>query len=256
MSTAGSERLRNELHAMGTPEADVLLEDDRRLTKLDRAIAGLSPERGSELLRLVVNLGIDPDDHAWMLVAAAGVMGKFVDELPASGKALIDQIEVSVEKFEAADMVASRARKREYEKLVSELRTEAVKLAEAAMRSQFVEEEAKNRLRITTSIDSAFKAYRDKLFAERSRLSKEQTRSLGIAAVVVALTLGVGLVGGLWLGGVRAVAIGAVSDGVYRLEVLGAGWEQYRSTLSMAQRLAADRYMAHHTVYVPNPRGR
>jgi hypothetical protein len=252
----GSPWLRETLEKIGTPASAQILADDRRLTKLDRILEGLTSDRRSELLRLVLNLGIDPDDPAWVIAVGVGAIAKLGEEVPTRVEALIERVEKAVEEYDMNDTAAAKARMAQFESFNERLTGKAVELAEAAMRSQFNEEEAKNRLRLTMSIDAMIKDYRGKLIAERSKFSLEQTRSLGVASVIVAAVLALGLWLGTSLGYERATASGAVSDEVYRLELLGAGWESYRGTLSAADRASADAYIGHHKVFVPNPRGR
>jgi hypothetical protein len=252
--TAGSNWIRDTLLNMATPQAERYLGDDRRITKLDRIIEGLSPERGAELLRVVVNLGIDPDDPAWVLVSAIGYFARIGETLPKETKDVLDRINDAIEKFDDNETAAAKARNSRFEVMAKDLESKAVTMAHSSMESAFVEEDAKLRRRLTSAMEASFKDFGTKLLSQRSQISKEQTRSLGMAALIVTFVFA----GGVWAGGAigygRATSSGAVSDPVYRLEQLGAGWEAYRGTLSQTDRARADGYIHSHAVYLPNPR--
>ncbi len=253
---AGSSFLRDQLKKLGTPQAVEFLADDRMLTKMDQVIVGLPNERAAEILRIVMNLGIHPDDHAWQIVAAAGYAARVTEGFSTAGSDLLKRVEDAIEKYDENDTVMTRARKKEFEAQLEQLKDAAARMADASMKAQFSEEDAKLRQRFMISIESVLKDYKNKLLSERSAFTKEQARSMGIMGVVVLAAFTLGGWAGVTLGYDHATASGAVSDAVYRLEQLGAGWSGYRATLSAAAQAEADTYIAHHTVYLPNPRGR
>ena len=73
---------------------------------------------------------------------------------------------------------------------------------------------------------------------------------IALSSMIVAAMFTFGMVCGTQI----AVARGIVSDEIYRLERLGAGWELYRSQLRPEDADRADRFIGHHMVYLPNPR--
>jgi hypothetical protein len=79
---------------------------------------------------------------------------------------------------------------------------------------------------------------------------RHERQQVGLAAAIV----GAMFIFGVLCGSRIAVAEGMVNDEVYRLERLGAAWELYHSQLSSQDASRADRFMARHMIYLPNPR--
>jgi hypothetical protein len=138
---------------------------------LDRALQGVSDSVKIDALRVMVNLGISPNDTTNVLVSLYG-------HIRAAGEVIPDEIRLASGEFstllqhfiEAAqvfpDIVA-----RVHKNVAEDVKEEAETLARAAVRAAGIDETDKTRARIALVAEESLKQFLENALKERSLLA-------------------------------------------------------------------------------------
>ena len=214
----GREWVERALAGADPTAAARIRSDEKLLAYLDKAMQGIKDDTKMEVLRVLLNLEIKPDDQVNLLLALYGHLRAAGDVIPNEIREATRDLGDMTDRFSEECEMFPELLGRHQQRIMEDTEKQAREIAASAVKAQSVEEIEKHRIRVTTVTEDAMRIFLDNAMKEKRNVAGDSVRALSIGGAIATVIL----VAGMFIGGTFTSVreSGMRSDALYGRELL------------------------------------
>jgi len=172
-----------------------------KVSYLDRALEGVPEEVKINVLRVMVNTDLRPDDPANILAILYGHIRAIGETIPTEMREASSDFRNLLADFTQETQIFPEVVAQVHQRVAAEVTEQALQLGKAGVQAAAVEELERMRIRLTSTSEEMLKQFLENAIKEKSAHSTDVlvVKNRTISAVAAVIVLGLGFItGGVW----------------------------------------------------------
>ena len=172
-----------------------------KTTYLDKALEGIPDEVKTNVLRVMLNTNIYPDDPSNILFALYGHMAAIGQTIPTEMREASSEFQSLLRDFIQETQIFPEVVAQVHQRVAAEVTEQALQLGKAGVQAAAVEELERLRVRVASTTEEMLKQFLENAFKEKAAHSSDvlvvKNRTITAVCAMVVMLVGC-MVGGVW----------------------------------------------------------